>query len=103
MFVSSLREGVLEFNTDSNAVVRGIGEGVEVVSNSGVAVDSDRRLYAVSAGDCADGSGVAHVLNEDLEQIDSLPLGRCPGPARVVKVSQDVSGTDDGLLSRSRP
>jgi hypothetical protein len=103
VFVSSLREGVLEFNTDSNAVVRGVGEGVAIVSNSGVAVDSDRRLYAISAGDCAAGNGLAHVLNEELEQIDSLPLGRCPGPARVVKVSQDATGSDDGLLARSRP
>jgi hypothetical protein len=103
VFVSSLREGVLEFNTDSNDVVRGVGEGVEIASNSGVAVDSDRRLYAISAGDCTAGSGIAHVLNEDLEQIDSLPLGRCPGPARVVKVSQDVTGSDDGLLAGSRP
>jgi hypothetical protein len=101
IFVSSLREGVLEFNTDSNAVVRGIGEGLDIVSNSGVAVDSERRLYAIAAGDCAAGSGQAHVFNEELEEIDSIPLGRCPGPARVVKVSQDATDSGDGLLSRS--
>jgi hypothetical protein len=82
VFVSSLREGVLEFNTDSNAVVRGVEKAVEIASNSGVAVDSDRRLYAIPAGDCTAGSGLAHVLNDELEQIDSLPLGRCHGPAR---------------------
>ena len=76
---------------------------MEIASNSGVAVDSDRRLYAISAGDCTAGSGLAHVLNDELEQIDSLPLGRCPGPAKVVKVSQDVTGSDDGLLAGSRP
>jgi hypothetical protein len=103
IFVSSLREGVLEFNTDSNAVVRGIGEGLDIVSNSGVAVDSDRRLYAIAGGDCVAGNGTAHVFNEALEEIDSIPLGRCSGPARVVKVSQDATGPDDGLLSRSRP
>jgi hypothetical protein len=103
IFVSSLKEGVLEFNTDSNAVVRGIGEGLDVPSNNGVAVDSDGRLYAIAAGDCAAGNGTAHVFNEEMEEIDSIPLGRCPGPARVVKVSQDVSGSDDGLLLRSRP
>jgi hypothetical protein len=80
-----------------------VGKGVEIASNSGVAVDSDRRLYAISAGDCTAGSGLAHVLNDELEQIDSLPLGRCPGPAKVVKVSQDVTGSDDGLLAGSRP
>jgi hypothetical protein len=103
IFVSSLREGVLEFNTDSNAVVRGVGQGLDIVSNSGVAVDSDRRLYAIAAGDCASGNGMAHVFNEELEEIDSIPLGRCPGPAKVVKVSQDAAGSGDGLLSRSRP
>jgi hypothetical protein len=103
IYVSSLREGVLEFNTDSNAVVRGIGQGLDIVSNSGVAVDSDRRLYAIAAGDCAAGNGMAHVFNEELEEIDSIPLGRCPGPAKVVKVSQDATGSGDGLLSRSRP
>ena len=61
IFVSSLKEGVLEFNTDSNAVVRGIGQGLDVPSNSGVAVDSERRLYAIAAGDCTAGSGSPHV------------------------------------------
>jgi hypothetical protein len=103
IFVSSLKEGVLEFNTDSNAIVRGIGDGLDVPSNNGVAVDSERRLYAIAAGDCAGGNGSAYVFNEEMEAIDTIPLGRCPGPARVVKVSQDASGTDDGLLFRSRP
>ena len=55
VFVSSQTEGLLEFNTDSNAVVRGEGEGVPIPTNSGVAVDSDGLVYAIEAGACDPG------------------------------------------------
>jgi hypothetical protein len=93
VFVSSFTGGLLEFNTDSNAVVRGEEEGIPIPSNTGVAVDSEGRVYAVEAGGCAAGEpGVAHVLDEELEEIGRITLGRCSAGATVVRIGQE--GTD---------
>jgi hypothetical protein len=93
IFVSSLAEGLLEFNTDSNAVIRGEGEGVPIPSNAGVAVDSEGRVYAVEAGPCAPGRpGLAHVLDEELEEIRLIQLGRCAAGARVVLIGVEPDG-----------
>jgi DNA-binding beta-propeller fold protein YncE len=93
VFVSSLAEGLLEFNTDSNAVVRGEGEGVPIPSNAGVAVDSEGRVYAIEAGLCAPGQpGLGHVLDEELEEIRLIPLGRCAASAMVVLIGVEASG-----------
>jgi hypothetical protein len=93
IFVSSFTEGLLEFNTDSNAVVRGEEDGIAIPTNTGVAVDSEGRIYAIEAGGCAAGQpGVAHVLDEELEEIGRIRLGRCSAGATVVRIGQD--GTD---------
>lgn len=93
VFVSSLAEGLLEFDTDSNAVIRGEGDGIPISTNAGVAVDSEGRVYAVEAGGCAAGQrGVAHVLDQDLEEIRLIPLGRCAAGALVVTIGVDAGG-----------
>jgi DNA-binding beta-propeller fold protein YncE len=93
VFVSSLAEGLLEFNTDSNAVIRGEGEGIPVPTNAGVAVDSEGRVYAIEAGLCAPGrGGVAHVLDEELQEVRLIPLGRCATSALVVQIGEETSG-----------
>jgi hypothetical protein len=93
VFVSSLAEGLLEFNTDSNAVVRGEGDGVPIPSNAGVAVDSEGRVYAIETGPCTAGlRGVAHVLDEELQEIRLIPAGRCATSALVVRIGEEASG-----------
>ena len=93
VFVSSFAEGLLEFDTDSNAVVRGEGEGVAVPSNTGVAVDSEGRVYAIEAGPCEPGRrGIAHVLDEDLEELRLIPLARCAAGALVVRIGGEAGG-----------
>jgi hypothetical protein len=87
VFVSSFAEGLLVFDADSNEVVRGAGEGVEVPSNSGVAADAGRRVYAIESGPCSGGvPGVAHVLDEDLEEVGTIALGECAAGALVVEI-----------------
>ena len=91
IFISSASEGLLEFNTDSNAVVRGEAAGVGIPGNAGVAVDSDLRIYAIEAGGCAAGRpGTAHVLDENLQEISLIPLGRCAAGAAVVRIGQEA-------------
>jgi hypothetical protein len=90
VFISSFAEGLLEFNADSNRVVRGAGEGVAVPSNSGVAVDAQGRVYAIESGPCQGGQpGTAHLLNEELEEVDAIPLGECTAGATVVEISPE--------------
>jgi hypothetical protein len=87
IFISSFAEGLLEFNADSNEVVRGAGEGVPIPSNAGVATDRDGRVYAIESGPCQGGApGTAHVLDEDLEEVRTIPLGECPAGAVVVEI-----------------
>jgi DNA-binding beta-propeller fold protein YncE len=91
VFVSSLTEGLLEFNTDSNAVVRGEGAGIPIPSNAGVAVDSEGRVYAIEAGGCVAGRGAAHVLDEGLEEVARIRLGRCSAGATVVQIGVETT------------
>ncbi len=91
IFISSASEGLLEFNTDSNAVVRGEANGIGIPGNAGVAVDSELRIYAIEAGGCAAGQpGTAHVLDENLQEISQIPLGRCAAGAVVVRIGQEA-------------
>ena len=87
VFISSFAEGLLEFNADSNEVVRGAGEGVPIPSNAGVAADRDGRVYAIESGPCQGGApGTAHVLDDDLEELHTIPLGECSAGALVVEI-----------------
>ncbi len=88
VFVSSTVEGLLAFDTDSNKVVRGTGEGLPVPGNTGVAVDSRRRVYVLESGSCAGpAAGLAHVFTEDLqEELRTVTLGRCPAAALTVRI-----------------
>ena len=89
----SQTEGLLEFNTDSNAVVRGEGEGVPIPTNSGVAVDRDGLVYAIEAGACDPGRpGFAHVLDQDLVSVRVIQLGRCSAGAQVVRIGVEAAG-----------
>ncbi len=87
IYVSSFAEGVMEFDTDSNRVLRGAGSGVDIPSNSAVAVDSRRRIYAIESGPCSGGQpGAAHVLDQAFAQIRTITLGECPSGAAVVQI-----------------
>jgi hypothetical protein len=87
IFVSSYTEGVMEFNLDSNKVVRGAGQGVPIPSNATVAVDSKGRVYGIETGPCSGGRvGRAHVLDAKLEETGTIALGECPVGSAVVQI-----------------
>ncbi len=87
VFVSSFSEGLMVFDAASNEVVRGVDQGVPIPSNAGVAVDREGLVYAIESGPCQGGApGIAHVLDENLEEIRAIELGECSAGATVAEV-----------------
>ncbi|HOX19640.1 MAG TPA: hypothetical protein PLI70_01810 [Gemmatimonadales bacterium] len=77
LFISSFTEGLMEFDIATRTVVLGAGDGLPIPDNSGVAVDSEGRIYAISAGCGGGADGVAHVLRPDLTERSVVALGSC--------------------------
>ena len=84
LLVSSRTEGLMEFDTADRTVIHGEGDGVLIPANTGVAVDSQGRIYALEAG-CS-GNGVLHVLRPDFTEIRPVPVGRCSSQAVLARV-----------------
>jgi hypothetical protein len=84
LLISSRSEGVMEFDTAEQVVVRGEGNGIPVPANTGVAVDSQDRIYALEAG-CSD-NGVLHVLRPDFSEIRTVPVGQCATQVVIARV-----------------
>jgi hypothetical protein len=90
LLISSRTEGLMEFDVAQRAVKRGQGNGVAVPANSGVAIDSRGRIYAVEAG-CSN-LGIVHVLRPDYSEIQAVPVGQCATQALLARVPP--AGTD---------
>lgn len=87
LFVSSFTEGLMEFDTESNQVERGAGNGIQIPRNSGVSVDSKGRVYAIESGPCRGGQpGKAHVLTSALVETSTITLGECPSGAVTIQI-----------------
>ena len=94
LLISSRTEGLMEFDTAERTVIRGEGEGVVIPANTGVAVDSQGRIYALEAG-CS-GNGFVHVLRANFTEIRSVPVGRCASQALLARVPPaGVETTDE--------
>jgi hypothetical protein len=77
----------MEFDLDSNKVVRGAGHGLQIPGNAAVAADSKGRLYAIESGPCSGGTpGIAHVFDASLTEIRTITLGECPTGAAVTQI-----------------
>jgi len=96
LLISSRTEGLMEFDTAERTVIRGAGDGVLIPGNTGVAVDSQGRIYALEAG-CS-GTGVIHVLRPDFTEIRSVPVGRCASQALLARVPAAGAETTDEPL-----
>ena len=90
LLISSRTEGLMEFDSAERIVVRGEGDGVGIPANTGVAVDSQGRIYALEAG-CS-GRGVLHVLRSDFTEIRTVTVGQCASQALLARVP--AAGTE---------
>jgi hypothetical protein len=94
LLISSRTEGLMEFDTAERAVVRGEGNGIPIPGNTGVAIDSQGRIYALEAG-CSD-NGRVHLLRPDFTEIRSVAVGQCATQAVLARVpAAGVETTDD--------
>ena len=87
LYISSLTEGVMVFDLIKRQVIRGAGSGVPIPENSGIAVDTDGRIYALESGACTPGvPGKLHLLRPNLSESRVLDVGECPVAALVTEV-----------------
>lgn len=94
LLISSRTEGLMEFDTAERAVVRGEGDGIAIPGNTGVAVDSQGRVYALEAG-CSD-NGLVHVLRPDFTEIRTVTVGQCATQTLLARVPPaGVETTDE--------
>jgi hypothetical protein len=97
LLISSRTEGLMEFDSAERKVVRGEGDGVVIPANSGVAVDSQDRIYALEAG-CS-GTGILHVLRSDFSEIRFVTVGQCASQALLARVpAAGFETTDEPAL-----
>lgn len=96
LLISSRTEGLMEFDTAERAVVRGEGNGIPIPGNSGVAVDSQGRIYALESG-CSD-NGRVHLLRPDFSEIRSIAVGQCATQALLARVPPAGVETADDVL-----
>jgi hypothetical protein len=95
LLISSRTEGLMEFNTDERTIVRGEGNGIPVPGNTGVAVDSQGRVYAIESG-CSE-NGVLHLLRPDFTEIRTLTVGQCATQVLIARVPPAGVETPDDL------
>jgi hypothetical protein len=97
LLISSRTEGLMEFDTAERVVVRGEGNGIPIPGNTGVAVDSQGRIYALESG-CSD-NGLVHVLRPDFTEIRTVAVGQCASQVLLARVPPTgVETTDDTPL-----
>ncbi len=93
LFVGSVRDGLMEFNTRTRRVIRGAGDGILGNGIVAAAVDAQGRIYAVEVGNCAGGLvGRLRIFRADLTESRNVVLGSCPVAVSVVQIPGFVTG-----------
>ena len=87
LFVTSVGQGLMEFNTRTRRLVRGAGTGIPLLPGVDAAVGNDGLVYAVESGSCVLGSnGRIRIFRPDLTEARILPAGVCPVDATIVRL-----------------
>jgi len=91
LFIASPTEGLLEFNTRTRTVVRGVGQGLPVSQNTAVLVDRLGFVYAIESGSCTGGTqaGRARIYRPNLTELRGVDLGACAVGGAVALVPAD--------------
>ncbi len=93
LFVASVRDGLMEFNTRTRRVVRGAGDGILGNNIVAAAVDGQGRIYAVEVGNCGlPLVGRLRIFRADLTESRNVILGNCPVAVSFVEIPGLVTG-----------
>jgi len=93
LFVASVRDGLMEFNTRTRRVVRGAGDGILGNDIIAAAVDRQGRIYAIEGGNCSESAlGRLRVFRADLTESRNVVLGNCPVALTFVQLPGLVTG-----------
>ena len=87
LFITSIEQGLMEFNTRTRRLVRGAGSGIPLQAGVDAAVGSDGFVYAIEAGTCGPtGTGRIRIFRPDLTEVRILSSGRCSVDATIVRI-----------------
>ena len=87
----------MEFDTAERALSGEREMAFPIPANTGVAVDSEGRVYALESG-CSE-TGVLHILRPDFTEIRTVPVGQCASQILLARVPPaGVETTDDTPL-----
>lgn len=87
LFVTSVGQGLMEFNTRTRRLVRGAGAGIPLQTGVDAAVGNDGLVYAVESGSCAPGvNGRIRIFRPDLTEARIIPAGVCSVDATIVRL-----------------
>ncbi|HEX7023596.1 MAG TPA: hypothetical protein VF187_02160, partial [Gemmatimonadales bacterium] len=87
LFVTSLDQGLMEFNTRTRRLVRGAGAGIPLVGLSDAAVDGNGLVYAVESGGCSPpAAGRIRIFRPDLTEARIVLAGLCSVDATIVQL-----------------
>lgn len=87
LFVTSVEQGLMEFNTRTRRLVRGAGAGIPLQTGMDAAVGNDGLVYAVESGGCAPGvKGRVRIFRPDLTEARIIPVGVCSVDATIVRL-----------------
>lgn len=89
LFVTSLEQGLMEFNTRTRRLVRGAGSGIPLQAGVDAAVGSDGLVYAVESGNCTTSPGRIRIFRPDLTEVRIIPAGLCAVDADIVRLLPD--------------
>jgi hypothetical protein len=89
LLIASEQEGILEVNTLTRTLVRGVGAGSKPGGHgvAALALDQRGRIYALDRGDCT-APGAVHVLSAppDYAELETVSVGACPSAAAAIFV-----------------
>lgn len=87
LFVTSLAQGLMEFNTRTRRLVRGAGSSIPLQTGVDAAVGNDGLVYAVESGGCAPGiRGRVRIFRPDLTEARIVLVGVCAVDATIVRL-----------------
>jgi hypothetical protein len=87
LFITSVSQGLMEFNTRTRRVVRGAGGGIPLVNGVAAAVDGNAQIYAAESGSCVTGNpGRVRIFRPDLTETRVVATGVCSADVAVVNL-----------------